>query len=55
MPTPSKGESRSKFASRCIATIRREGDKRPTREVAGQCFGMYDNWKKKQGKKGGKK
>lgn len=52
MPAPKKGESRSKFASRCIATIRREGDKRPTREVAGQCFGMYDSHKKK---KGGKK
>lgn len=50
MPTPAKGESRSKFVSRCIAHIRRkEGSKAPTREVAGKCFGIYDH-KKKGGK-----
>jgi len=53
MPSPKKGESRSKFVSRCISTIRHEGDKRPTREVAGQCFGMYDHAGKKGGKKNG--
>ena len=55
MPTPKKGESRQSFVSRCISTLRHEGDERDNRIVSGQCFGMYDSWKKKQRKKGGKK
>lgn len=52
MPKPSKGETRSKFVSRCISHIRgKEGDKAPTSEVAGKCFGIYDHWKKKKGGK----
>lgn len=50
MPKPKAGEKRSKFVSRCIRAIRNEGDKRPTRQVAGKCFGIYDTWKKKGGR-----
>jgi hypothetical protein len=51
MPTPKAGENRGKFVSRCIQYLRHEGDNRPTRQVAGKCFGIYDNSKKKGGKK----
>lgn len=53
MPTPNKGEKREDFVGRCISVLRHEGDKRDNRIVAGKCYGIYDNWKKKGGKKNG--
>ncbi len=44
MPTPRKGETKSKFMSRCVSEVVDEG-KTPDQAVA-QCSGMFDNRKK---------
>ncbi|MFA5377534.1 MAG: hypothetical protein WC455_17415 [Dehalococcoidia bacterium] len=50
MPTPNKNESRQDFVSRCVSVLKHEDPERPTNECLGQCYGMYDSWKKKQKK-----
>ena len=49
MPAPKKGEKRKDYVGRCISRLRHEGDNRDNRILAGQCYGMYDNAKKKGG------
>lgn len=52
MPTPKAGESRDDFASRCISAKIKEGKHPNTPEgrkkAAGECYGIYDGWKKKK-------
>jgi hypothetical protein len=54
MPKPRKGENRQDFANRCIPYLIREGKhpntKKGRKQAAGECYGIYDNWKKKQKK-----
>ena len=51
MPTPTKEESRDDYLKRCIPIVIREakntGEKKTPEQAAGQCGGMYDQWKKK--------
>lgn len=47
MPTPTKGETRKKFVSRCIPILKKEDPEISNEHAAGKCYGIYDNWKKK--------
>jgi len=49
MPKPSKGEKKKDYISRCIPIVIGEG--KPPKEAAGKCYGMYNFYKKKKGKK----
>lgn len=53
MPKPKKGEKESNYISRCIPMVIGEG--KPPKEAAGKCYGMYNFYRKKKGKKKGKK
>lgn len=38
LPTPRKGESRSKFISRCISTVMHKGEAKDNKQAAAMCF-----------------
>lgn len=44
MPTPKKGESKSKYMSRCVPVVVGEGKTQD--QAVAQCSGMFDNRKK---------
>lgn len=50
MPTPLKNESRKDYISRCVRVLKSEDSKRPIKECLGQCYGMWDQAKKKGSK-----
>jgi hypothetical protein len=48
MPNPEKNEKRPDYISRCVQMLKHEDPKRPTKECLGQCYGMWDEHKKKK-------
>jgi hypothetical protein len=50
MPEPKPNESQKAYVSRCIAhLVKNEG--KTQKQAAGQCYGMYDQMKKKARKR----
>ncbi len=47
IPTPNKDEPKSKFISRCIATVTKVDPKRDSKQVAAICYTEWKNKKKK--------
>jgi len=48
MPTPRKGESKSKFVSRCIGVVKGENSKLTDKQASGRCYGIWDEHQKRK-------
>lgn len=48
---PEKGESKKHWISKCIAIVMNEDKGKTPSQAAGQCYGMYSEYKKKEHKK----
>lgn len=44
MPRPNPGEKRSDYISRCIKQVREEEPGKPTKEIVGKCYGMWETY-----------
>lgn len=50
MPKPQKNEKQNEYISRCVAVVMKEG--KTQKQALGQCYGMWQQSKKKKQAKG---